>query len=285
MKHLAILAVLSVVIQTPATVLGQSTNSTVQASSGVSLKDQSKSNNAPESPIPGYADSGAGPKDQRWRGTQSSNDTGQTVSVTKLPPVSVSKDWSDWGVWGFSGFLAIVGGLQAWFLYKTLRAIKRQVDIMEQGLDRPWIVARVESPPSENPLLVSVARVPVHFKNVGKAIAFLIEIRARIDVLEGNQSLLLPPPDYEAIEGRTWGDHGAIFVPTAETGWTSELPVNPNVLYSGNHTLWVHGRIKYKDAHGREHETRYCYRWAPIGTDYTLSRFYMDGPSEYNRAT
>lgn len=63
--------------------------------------------------------------------------------------MSVSRDWADWGVWVFSLLLVVVGGLQVWFLYRTLGAIKRQADLMDQqgefatkqlGLtQRPWI--------------------------------------------------------------------------------------------------------------------------------------------------
>jgi hypothetical protein len=67
----------------------------------------------------------------------------QSVTVSKFPAVSISKDWADWGVWCFSFLLVIVGGLQVHFLNQTLKAIKIQVkdakdsaiaaDVLAQG--------------------------------------------------------------------------------------------------------------------------------------------------------
>lgn len=55
-----------------------------------------------------------------------------SVSVSKLPTVSIGKDWADWSYWGFGGMLVIVGGSQVWFLYRTLKAIQTQAGHMER---------------------------------------------------------------------------------------------------------------------------------------------------------
>ena len=57
---------------------------------------------------------------------KSQEDIEHSVSISKIPPVSVTRDWADWGVWVFSGLLVIVGFLQVWLLYETLAAIQRQ---------------------------------------------------------------------------------------------------------------------------------------------------------------
>ena len=54
-----------------------------------------------------------------------------SVTITKIPPVSIVRNWIDWGVWVFSGLLVIVGFLQVWILGRTLGAIKRQAVTME----------------------------------------------------------------------------------------------------------------------------------------------------------
>jgi hypothetical protein len=41
------------------------------------------------------------------------------------------RDWADWGYWIFSLLLVAVGGFQVFLLWRTLRAIKRQADIMD----------------------------------------------------------------------------------------------------------------------------------------------------------
>ena len=50
--------------------------------------------------------------------------------------------------------------------------------------------------------------------------------------------------------------------------------------------LWAQGIVHYRDIHGREHETRFCYRYevpprVPPGHDH----FCIAGPTEYNKAT
>jgi hypothetical protein len=63
---------------------------------------------------------------------QSSDDAEHTVGISKLPPVSITREWPDWGLWVFNFLLVIVGILQVVLLLGTLRAIKHQADLMEQ---------------------------------------------------------------------------------------------------------------------------------------------------------
>ena len=47
----------------------------------------------------------------------------QSVSISKLPTVTVAapkRDLADWGYWAFSGLLVIVGFLQVLLLWRTL---------------------------------------------------------------------------------------------------------------------------------------------------------------------
>ena len=62
----------------------------------------------------------------------SAEDAGNAVTVSKLPTVSIGKDWADWSYWGFGGILVMVGSLQVWFLYGTLKAIQIQARHMER---------------------------------------------------------------------------------------------------------------------------------------------------------
>jgi hypothetical protein len=56
----------------------------------------------------------------------------QTVKVSDLPPLSITKDWSDRSYWLFTFFLAAIGGLQVFLLWGNLRAIERQAIQMER---------------------------------------------------------------------------------------------------------------------------------------------------------
>ncbi len=56
----------------------------------------------------------------------------QTVRVSELPPISMSKDWSDWSYWLFTFFLLTTSALQVYLLWGNLRAIERQALTMER---------------------------------------------------------------------------------------------------------------------------------------------------------
>ncbi len=56
----------------------------------------------------------------------------QTVKVSELPPLNMSKDWTDQAYWAFTLFLAIVGALQAYLLWGTMRVFERQALQMER---------------------------------------------------------------------------------------------------------------------------------------------------------
>jgi hypothetical protein len=75
------------------------------------------------------------PQAQTNSGGQHSDDAERTVGISKLPPVSVTRDWADWGVWVFSFLLVVVGVLQVWLLWRTLGAMKQQADLMKQQAD------------------------------------------------------------------------------------------------------------------------------------------------------
>lgn len=55
-----------------------------------------------------------------------------SVRITELPPVSISRDWADWILWGASTVLALVGIVGICVAIKTLRALKIQSVIMRR---------------------------------------------------------------------------------------------------------------------------------------------------------
>jgi hypothetical protein len=73
----------------------------------------------------------AGPDSNSATAAQSSGPT-QTVKVSELPPISMSKDWSDWSYWLFTFFLLTTSALQVYLLWGNLRAIERQALTMER---------------------------------------------------------------------------------------------------------------------------------------------------------
>jgi hypothetical protein len=74
-------------------------------------------------------------KGQDTDGEHTKDNAPRSVIVRELPTVSISKDWADRGVWWFSLCLVIVGAAQAFYVAKTLSAIKEQAKSLKQQND------------------------------------------------------------------------------------------------------------------------------------------------------
>lgn len=149
-------------------------------------------------------------------------------------------------------FLVIVGAVTGWFVYKTLRAIKKQADIMEQGAkdsqessaeatrialatakaaqvsadaalktvqimidsERPWVIARMEQPKGSCLLDNGNVRFTWTVKNVGKSPAKLIEAGAMVSLDTMGPSLDQIQYKMEPLDDRILvpGDSAPIFV-------------------------------------------------------------------------
>jgi hypothetical protein len=126
-KRLVILALLLIVMSP---IPGQTANNPAGGGGKVQKQQGNGKNNGQSaaSPLP---QNGARPASQDAEKPDTKN-TGNSVTVSKLPPVSIGKDWADWSYWGFGGILVVVGSFQVWFLYGTLRAIQTQAGHMER---------------------------------------------------------------------------------------------------------------------------------------------------------
>jgi len=65
-----------------------------------------------------------------YAATGASADKPQSITISKLPSVSVSKDWADWGYWGFGLLLVFVGFLQVRLMKRQANLMKAQTDLM-----------------------------------------------------------------------------------------------------------------------------------------------------------
>jgi len=77
-------------------------------------------------------DTHAAVSDKKSTDGQTNNNAEQSVTISKLPTVTVSspkRDWADWGYWAFNLLLVIVGGLQVVLLWGTLRIYRRQLAV------------------------------------------------------------------------------------------------------------------------------------------------------------
>ncbi len=132
MKLLA-LAVLLAVIQAAPPIPRKAPDNTAEASQKVKADSQDNQKQTSSSPALLKTDSNRPP--ERNNNQQRSDNAEHTVGISKLPPVSVTRDLADWGVWFFSLLLVIVGFLQVLLLRSTLRAIQRQADDMGRQVD------------------------------------------------------------------------------------------------------------------------------------------------------
>ena len=143
LKWLAILAVLFAIAQTPVPTPRKATDHAAGTSS--SVQQYGGDSKAPSQSTPPLASQNQPTSPNGDAGEQGSQDKGNSVIISKLPSVSILKDWADWSYWAFSGLLACVGALQVWLLWRTLAAISRQSDHMIAS-ERAWIVEDIDFP-------------------------------------------------------------------------------------------------------------------------------------------
>lgn len=128
-----LLAVLLAIMQTPSPVPRKATDSATGTSGRI--QSQANSDKTPPSQSQPPVNASAAPSYNANGNEQGADNARHSISVSKLPPVTVvapRRDWADWGYWVFSGLLVVVGGLQVWLLLRTLNAIQRQADLMQK---------------------------------------------------------------------------------------------------------------------------------------------------------
>ena len=118
------------VVQTPAPIPGQAADNPADSGGNIQKRGKSDKPNG-QSTASDTPQNGARPAktDAENPGTENASNS---VTIRKLPTVSVGKDWADWSYWGFGGILVIVGGLQVWLLRGTLKAVEIQGKHMER---------------------------------------------------------------------------------------------------------------------------------------------------------
>jgi hypothetical protein len=129
---LAIIAMLLTIVQTAAPISRQATDNS--ANDPGKIKHRSTNNQNPTHPIApllnpentsGHQDSGDQPK---------ADNTEHSIDVSKLPTVSIASGWRDDLSIVFTGLLVVIGSLGVCAAVRTLRAVERQADIMENSL-------------------------------------------------------------------------------------------------------------------------------------------------------
>ena len=113
-----ILTMLLAVVQTAPPIPRKAANSATSSSQKVQKK--TGGNQAPTAPSESQVNASAAPNHEAARNEQGTDNAQNSVSVSKLPPVTITapkRDWVDWGFWVFNLLLVVVGALQvSWFL-------------------------------------------------------------------------------------------------------------------------------------------------------------------------
>jgi hypothetical protein len=198
--------------------------------------------------------------------------TEQAMRVRELPSVSVTRDWIDKTGWFFSLVLVIVGigGVSAAF--RTLRAIERQAETMDRTLrvdQRAWMgIVNIQIHRFLEPNRDFI--VDIETKNTGKTPALKVVFHNRLQAILATEQINrnfgesnghgTVMPDYKQVI--SIGENHPVSVETFEQ------------VRNGVRTMYLHGRIEYRDIFGDDHWTNWCFRL--VGEDLFVAH------SQYN---
>ena len=255
-------------------------------------------------------------------------DNSKPVKVGELPPISIRKDQSDELASNFniifSALLVAVGAFQAWFLYRTLGAMRRQADSMDDqaGLLKESVAAANSNAQaaSENAVAaqenVKLVRDQLRATQIAER-AWVVPIIGSIQETENKGTFQIVCE--LTNNGRTpaWVTAAGSVGMVLSNG--KELPTVPSYTLMGPFTkkgtllavggslpqgfplsndvlakavkqeimLFVAGFIEYTDIYGEAHRTSYCHQ---LKRSQDLTRkdpldAYFAGPAELNEAT
>lgn len=284
------------IMQAPSPVPRKAADSPASTTQNVERKRNASK--APTPPSVGINSQVKAKSPKRNSSEQSHENTEQPVRVTELPPVTVTghkRDWADWGYWGFNLLLVGVGVAQAWLLFGTLRAIRRQGVSMRDAVqatndgteamkNSQCALMKMDEPaPSGDEFCAQAV-------NRGATAARIVgSWRDRIDVL--SESEMPAPPKYGDTELSD-----AVMVMPGEPFLIEPVYHLDKPLKTPAHSAVIFGRIRYRDVFGRGFETRYCYKhvlaetsvndadssFVVITTNPRNGHFVVYGPKGYN---
>lgn len=258
---------------------GQTPNKPADSSGKVQKQSEESQPNGPPS-VSAIPENSARPT-QRNADKPSPEDDHNSVTVRKLPTVSIGKDWADWSYWGFGGILVIVGSLQVALLFGTMRSMQKQVRA-QMDATNPLIVVVPHNEVESGDLLL----FDWDASNVGLTAAFITEFSTRF-VFYSSDDLIPAIPDY----GNPYRPHLSPLLPNKiepgdGVGLTGMPYENPKELWESfsktkvNWVLYAYGYVKYRDIYKRLHETGYGFRYYP-----EVGKFEPSGPDGYNYFT
>jgi len=263
------------VMQAPSPVPGRAADSSARATQNV--ETQTKDNKKPSAPALPLLKTKASPATEAESKTENPKDAQQSIRVTELPTASVRDNGIDWRLWVFNGPLVIVGGLQVWLLFATLKTINRQADIaknqeaqmIQAGKQTERIISQMNETTQRQLrayICVSTAllkfqrpdvpEVQIHLKNFGQTPAYDVSGWIHMWIEEYPLSIALPePPEAFPKSKEIMGPNCVrIFVNAKNPPIpTQSLPL----LGTVKGTIFAYGEVRYKDAFGVERYTKY----------------------------
>jgi len=212
----------------------------------------------------------------------------QTVRISDLPPVSMSKDWSDWSYWLFTFFLVATSALQVYLLWGNLRAIERQALTMERQttvleksvelseksaetarqnlemfISRERGHLRVELTPIEWPLKPGTTKLGYHVTLYGSTEAYITSSCARAELADSSEpvedkqwypAMGIPQvitPEHRTVEGCVQGIFPRMSLEQADI----------DAIEAGKKFIHFRGFVKYNDVFGTERWARFRRVW------------------------
>ncbi len=193
----------------------------------------------------------------------------------------------------FTFLLVVVGGLQVWLLFGTLRATRKAADAAKMSADalvdsdRAWLTFGEVKILDLEPMPVGgtpkIPGVQYGLQNSGKTPAWLLRWKAQFKKLNSEEELPVDPQYGEAREFPNG-------VPIGPGGFRPESIALEGALSEQEFTrvkrrelfLIFYAFAEYRDVFKRTHRTRLCLVWnEPSGFDHYRG-FRYGGPSNYN---
>jgi hypothetical protein len=230
------------------------------------------------------------------QGLDPSSNNPARVEVSKLPELSVQKDWTDAGLFWLNAALLLIGVIGVGLAWANLKTITGQLTEMQDSakreaeLNRPWLLFdefkadgvfrnKIDGPShgKDGPKL--------RFKVINRGLT-PSKVRAwEFRVEPGGPSKPVNPP----LQPKHVSDVPIkIFPAGIGCELEAEFPAFDNgeqmQLGSLEMVLWFHGVARYEDIYGKTHETGFCYRStdSPLLQCPTLEEA---GPDEYRQIT
>jgi hypothetical protein len=229
-----------------------------------------------------------------------------TITVAKLPSVSIDRDWIDYSTLVLGIVLAVAGIAGIIVAVCTLRDVEKQTKATQRSVDvlinseRAWVLVRpihAELKPVTNDSVMPYNQFRFTMINRGKTVARLIKYQAD-GYLARRDSVWDDMPSYEGTPSANFGSMAigihtlGVFAPDEPNDMA--IAINERLTFQrlaeiaqGNLILRVLGRIEYFDFAEKPRVIQFCYQYVAYGRDFDGNLVYwvLAGPEAYNTST